>query len=92
MDRIQTLHPEEGKRGVNIARDKYDLVHAAIVEALANGPLTLAALQEAVAQYVGPDFDGAPGWYMMSVKLDMEARGEIERVPKVTPQQVRIKA
>ena len=91
MERIQTLHPEEGKRGVNISREKYDQVRAAVLDALANGPLTLNALLDAVTQRLGPDFDGSPGWYTMSVKLDLEARGEIERVPKVSPQQLRLK-
>ena len=91
MERIQTLHPEEGKRGVNISREKYDLVRAAVLDALANGPLTLNALLDAVTQRLGPGFDGSTSWYTMSVKLDLEARGEIERVPKVSPQQLRLK-
>jgi hypothetical protein len=92
MERIQTLHPEAGKQGVNITREKYDIVRAAVLDALANGPLTLAALLEDVTQRLPADFDGKPGWYMMSLKLDLEARGVIERVPKASPQQVRLKS
>lgn len=92
MERIQTLHPEEGKQGVNITREKYDIVRAAVLDALANGPLTLAALLEDVTQRLPAGFDGKPGWYMMSLKLDLEARGVIERVPKASPQQVRLKS
>jgi hypothetical protein len=91
MERIQTLHPEAGKQGVHISREKYDQVRAGILDALANGPLTLSALFDAVTQRLGPTFEGSPTWYTMSVKLDLEARGEIERVPKVSPQQLRLK-
>ncbi len=91
MDRIQTLHPEEGKKGVNIERAKYDEVHAAILDALSQGPMALTTLFDKVSKRLPADFKGSPGWYTMSVKLDMEARGEIERVPKVSPQELRLK-
>lgn len=32
---------------------------------------------------------GKAGWWVMAVKLDLEARGLIERVPKSKPQHVR---
>lgn len=91
MDRIQTLHPEQGKRGVHIARDKYDAVRAAILDALAAGPMALTALYDAVQQRLPPTFDGSRTWYTMSVKLDLEARGVIERMPQSGPQVLRLK-
>jgi len=36
-------------------------------------------------------FDGKVVWYVVSVKLDLEARGTIERVPKTSPHELRIK-
>ena len=36
-DRILTLHPE-GKKGVNITRDKYEQVKAVILDALTDTP------------------------------------------------------
>ncbi len=92
MERIQTLHPEQGKRGVHIARDKYEAVRAAILDSLAAGPMALTTLFEAVGERLGPGFEGSPGWYTMSVKLDLEARGVIERVPKASPQMLRLKS
>lgn len=32
---------------------------------------------------------GSTGWYTTTVKLDLEAKGEIERVPGSTPQRLR---
>ena len=32
------------------------------------------------------DFDGKTGWYLMAVKLDLEVRNIIQKVPKKTPQ------
>ena len=37
------------------------------------------------------DFDGKPIWYILIVKLDLEARGVIERVPKTSPHKLRMK-
>jgi hypothetical protein len=34
---------------------------------------------------------GSVTWYTVTVKLDLEARGEIERVPRSRPQRVRRK-
>lgn len=34
-DKIQTLHPGPGKKGVRIARDKYETMRTAILAALA---------------------------------------------------------
>jgi len=37
------------------------------------------------------EFDGKVVWYIVSVKLDLEARGIIERIPKTSPHQIRLK-
>ena len=36
-------------------------------------------------------FDGKVIWYMVTVKLDLEAREIIERVPKTSPHKIKIK-
>jgi ABC-type Fe3+ transport system substrate-binding protein len=74
-DRIMTKHPQK-KSGVNIQRDKYEQVCAAIESALKeNGPQTFQALNEVVDQKLEGKFDGSIGWYYTTVKLDLEARG-----------------
>jgi hypothetical protein len=90
-DKIQTLHPDKGKQGVNIDRAKYDQAKAAIVATLTPGKeLTFKALFEQASARLGKSFDGSPGWYVTTVKLDLEARGILERVGK-SPQMVRLK-
>ncbi|MCB0038582.1 MAG: hypothetical protein KDE23_02820 [Caldilinea sp.] len=89
-ERIKTLHPD-GKQGVNIAKTKYDAVAAAILASIqAAGVLPFGALAAAVAARLPAEFDGSIGWYTTTVKLDLEARGLIERVPGVNPQQLRL--
>ncbi len=90
-DKILTLHPE-GKQGVNIDRAKYDKMRGAILAVVEREPgVRLSLLGEKVYQELNGDFDGSIGWYTMSVKLDLEARGIIERVPNASPQQLRLK-
>lgn len=79
-ERIMTLHPE-GKPGVSIDKVRYDLVTEAIVASItATGALPFKALTTHAAQRLPTDFDGSVGWYTTTVKLDLEARGVIERV------------
>ncbi len=87
--RVMTLHPE-GKEGVNVDKEKYETVKQAILDAVGMaGELPFSDLSAEVAQRV-PDFDGSYGWYTTTVKLDLEARGLIERVPKKSPQHLRL--
>jgi hypothetical protein len=36
------------------------------------------------------DFDGKVNWYIVTVKLDLEARGILERIPKTSPHRIRL--
>lgn len=90
---ILTLHPDAGKKGVKIEKPKYDLVRNAILEALKNGGampfMELAALLD--DRFHGK-FDGSVMWYLTTVKLDLEARGEIRRLPNTKPQKLEVVA
>ena len=89
-ERIQTLHPA-GKNGVNIDKGKYDMVRQAIEETLQEQPgITFSGLTDAVGERIGDVFDGSVGWYVVSVKLDLEARGVVERVDGRSPQRLRL--
>lgn len=89
-ERIMTLHPQ-GKEGVNIEKQKYDLVKDAILSSIKEcGEIAFGELSGAVASHLPESFDGSVGWYTTTVKLDLEARGLIERVPKKSPQQLRL--
>ena len=78
-EKIKTLHPDPEKNGVNIEREKYDLVRGGIVHVLrANDKIKPMKLFDTVAEHLAGQMDGSIKWYAVSVKLDMEARGEIE--------------
>jgi len=85
-----TLHPQ-GKQGVNISRKKYDVVRAAIVDSVrTHSEITFADLVEDVRRRLAGQFDGSINWYVTTVKLDLEARGVVERIPGKSPQRLRL--
>ncbi|GIK58600.1 MAG: hypothetical protein HND44_12030 [Chloroflexi bacterium] len=89
-ERIMTLHPE-GKQGVNIEREKYEMMRRAIIGALqASQPQTFSGLEKAVSAQLEGNFDGSISWYFTTVKLDLEARQVVERVPGTRSQQIRL--
>ena len=89
-DKIRTLHPEK-KQGVNISKEKYDIIRSAILCVLQrHKEITFMNLSRAVEKEVNGNFDGSVTWYVTTVKLDMEARGEIKRVPSSRPQLVKL--
>ena len=89
-ERIRTLHPEK-KQGVNISREKYDVIRSAILCVMKRQKeITFMKLSRAVEKEVNGNFEGSVTWYVTAVKLDMEARGELKRVPHSRPQLVRL--
>lgn len=85
---IRTLHPDK-KQGVNISREKYEIIHRAITSALSqNREMPFMKLARTVEKELRGKFEGSVTWYVTTVKLDMEARGEIRRVPHSRPQVV----
>ena len=91
-DKILTLHPQ-GKSGVNISRAKYDAISRAIQDSLrANQTMAFKELTEEVRRRLEGSFEGSISWYVTTVKLDLEARDVIERIPNSTPQRLRLVA
>ena len=93
VDRVQTLHPDPSKSGPRILRWKYETVRRAILSALpADEPgFLFKDLNGAVRGALTEDERGALGsasWYVVTVKLDLEARGEVSRVPGAQPQRL----
>ncbi|MFK7959713.1 MAG: hypothetical protein AB8G96_04240 [Phycisphaerales bacterium] len=90
--RTLTLHPQ-GKTGVRLPRHRYEPVRTAILEILPKrgpGP-TFTDLAELIAPKLkGTDFpaDASVMWHCVSVKLDLEARGLIHRVPGTRPEEL----
>jgi hypothetical protein len=78
-EKIMTLHPE-GKNGVNIDRDKYDIMHSTILYLLQeHAPIGFTPLMEMVKGELEGKFEGSVSWFFTTVKLDMEARGVVGR-------------
>ena len=89
--KIQTQHPDSSKSGVNISKRKYEQVREAIVQSLRKeGQMTFTELGDFVSIKLKGNFEGAFGWYYTTVKLDLEARGILEKVGKGTPQRLRL--
>jgi hypothetical protein len=87
---IRTLHPEK-KQGVNISREKYEIIRSAILCVLEEQKeITFMNLSRAVEKQVNGNFEGSVMWYVTTVKLDLEARGKIKRVQNSRPQLVRL--
>ncbi len=93
MERVACRTPAAGRDGVtNIPAWKFDAVRTAILEALADGPVLYKDLNAAVEARLGRqtlDDLGKLGWHVVTVKLEMEVRGEIERLDVKGPQQIR---
>jgi len=90
-DLFLTIHPEPAKQGVRIDTAKYTAVHEAIFHNLRGyGPMTFTQLGALVEEQLHATFNGSVLWYYTTVKLDMEARGEIRRVPNSRPQVIEV--
>lgn len=89
-DTIRTLHPEK-KQGVKISKEKYEIIRNAILCVLqTQKEITFMNLSRAVEKEVNGNFEGSVMWYVTTVKLDLEARGQIKRVPNSRPQLVKL--
>lgn len=89
-ERILTLHPD-GKQGVNISKQKYDTIRQAILSTIDDKQeILFQELPAEVERWLDGDFDGSISWYVTTIKLDLEARRLIQRVPKSSPQRLRL--
>ncbi len=90
-EKILTLHPQ-GKKGVNILRKKYDTIRDFIVTTIEkHRDISFEDLGDLAEKELSATFDGKVLWYVVTVKLDLEARGIIERIPKTSPHRLRMK-
>jgi hypothetical protein len=76
---IQTLHPQPGKTNKKISLAKYTFIKEHLLMILSENELTHTDLMEKLYTNVKNEFEGGVQWYGETVKLDLEARGIIER-------------
>lgn len=93
-DKVLCQTPTPGKQPTRIDRWKYDLVHSAILAVIPPNDqgVEFRELPALVEQHISAgelEKLGSVSWYTTSVKLDMEVKGEIERVPGSKPQRLR---
>jgi len=87
---IRTLHPQK-KQGVKISKEKYEMIRKAILCVLeTKKEISFMNLSRAVEKEVNGNFEGSVTWYVTTVKLDLEARGQIKRVRNSRPQLVKL--
>ncbi len=86
--KVECRTPTEGRSGTtSIPAWKFDAVRTAVLDAVvAAGPegLAFSELPEAVRGRLAEDVLGrlgSVGWHVTTVKLEMEVRGEIARLP-----------
>ena len=93
-EKVACRTPTKGRDGVtNIPKWKFALLRTAILDAVGAQGLEFSHLQDAVRSRISDaDLDklGSLGWHVTSVKLEMEVRGEIERVPGTKPQRLKL--
>lgn len=88
--KIMTLHPS-GKQGVNILLRRYEVIKHFILSKLEElSEISFDELTDLAVKELSANFDGKVVWYMVTVKLDLEARKLIERVPKTSPHKLRL--
>jgi hypothetical protein len=93
-ERIMTLHPA-GRSGVNIEKARYETMRRALLKVIPRRAEGVAFRD--LPQLVRPHLDrevfgkASVSWYVTTVKLDLEARALIERVPRKRPQHLRRK-
>jgi hypothetical protein len=93
--RIPCRTPTAGRDGVtHIPAWKFDLLREAVLRVLEDGPVAFKELKERVRPLISDDDLaqlGSLGWHLTSVKLELEVRGEIMRVPDLKPQHLQLR-
>jgi len=95
-DKITCYTPTKDRTGATrIPRWKYACVRRAILDELEDaedGHVAFASLAKRVAERLTSNQLaklGSVKWHVTTVKLNMENAGEIERIPRLTPQRLR---
>lgn len=90
---VQALHPDPAKNGTRVTKSTYEAYCAALLATVPTAEEGIAStdLSQAVTPHLPPEVLSSTslGWYVTTVKLDLEERGLIERVPGAGKQRLR---
>jgi len=93
-DGVQLRNPDPKKKMPRLAKDLYAVLRQTALAVLPKEApgITLAQYLERMATRL-PRHEGwnpslSANWYAMAIKLDLEARGELERVDRKSPQRL----
>ena len=89
-EKILTLHPE-GKKGANISKEKYSAIKEFIISTISKRKeISYSELNDLAKKKLTKNFEGSVPWYLIIVKLDLEARKIIERIPNTSPHKLKL--
>ncbi|MCO5187965.1 MAG: hypothetical protein M9918_07210 [Anaerolineae bacterium] len=93
QEMMEALHPDPNKKGTRVTKATYLVYKAALLTVIpdAEEGIYFSDLPKAVEPYLTEDVirNTSTGWWVTTVKLDLEARGLIERVPGKGKQRLR---
>lgn len=91
---MQTKNVNKGSRGFAVTAEKYEPIRRAILASIPRNTtgVSFKELVASVTSRVPRDLfpkKGSVSWYTKVVQLDLEANGQIERIPDARPQRIR---
>ncbi|OHD79172.1 MAG: hypothetical protein A3J97_15710 [Spirochaetes bacterium RIFOXYC1_FULL_54_7] len=90
---FQALHPDPNKNGTRVTKATYEAYRTALLQVIParEAGIAFADLSQAVRPHLAQELlnTTSPTWWVTTVKLDLEARGLIERIPGTGKQRVR---
>ena len=91
---MRTKNVNKGSHGFAVTPKKYQSIQQAILASVPRNKtgVSFKELVSSVTSQVPKELfpkEGSIAWYTKVVQLDLEAKGEIERIPGETPQRVR---
>ena len=95
-ERVECRSPTPGAKPTSVPKWKYDALAASIIAVLKEGGpsgVPFSDLPQRVRDRLDDDVLsrlGSVGWHVTTVKLEMEVRGDIERIEGSKPQQLRL--
>lgn len=87
----ENINYPKGQGGTRIDERKYEAMRTAILKAVPRSKEGIAFrdLVQAVKPHLPRDWSGSVSWYVTTVKLDLEVKGEIARIEGSKPQRLR---